>query len=613
MASLVTHCPKCSQPNEVYAELLRSRMSTIGCWSCAAIIPLDDKEVEKALKTPPPREGDLERLLVEAGRDGGGESKRRVVVLALAIALPVSMLGIFWTATSVCAGGESIGGGGQFRARYHLGDEAPRGTEAWKASVEAGADFAPARSGDLLIVAANESRAKQAAEFTPLGAPEDILPRLRELHEKMLSLGFEIEGGVRKTALAAGQQEIVRQRLEKGSCYTIAAFGSGSSRNVDLIVFDTYSTRPIISDTRFDLDSVVDHCAETTGEHQVQIQMKQGGGIVSIVTYRRTRDVLHEKGHVSALDRETGEVRWRAALEDQVSSSPAASDEVVVVGTRTRVRSAATQVVMDGGALRVLDASDGSARCFFDADGPVLSSPILDGGLAFVGSCGQAQESAKRLDACGPGAPVPSHVYAVKTRDCNEAWSVPTPTPVLTDPTTDGSRVYVTTGSTVMALDAATGTVVWQQQLGGVLGSPVVFEGMVVVGSVDRTVRALDADDGEVRWTFSADAAMAATPAISEDTVFAGSEDGSLYAIELESGNRVWDVGLSDAIASPLSVAAGLVLVGTADRVTAIDARSGTTTFQVQVEAGLAPACSPILVNGLLIFPDRGGTVHAIR
>ena len=64
-----------------------------------------------------------------------------------------------------------------------------------------------------------------------------------------------------------------------------------------------------------------------------------------------------------------------------------------------------------------------------------------------------------------------------------------------------GGRVFATTPyGEVLALDAATGAVVWRQRLGTVLGAPSVSGGLVYVVGRNSEAWAIAAEDGRLRW-----------------------------------------------------------------------------------------------------------------
>ncbi|MCX6899473.1 MAG: PQQ-binding-like beta-propeller repeat protein [Verrucomicrobia bacterium] len=58
--------------------------------------------------------------------------------------------------------------------------------------------------------------------------------------------------------------------------------------------------------------------------------------------------------------------------------------------------------------------------------------------------------------------------------------------------------------------------------------------------SSDDTVRCLDATDGRVRWTFTADGPVRLAPVVADGRVYVGSDDGCVYCLRADDGRLVW-------------------------------------------------------------------------
>ena len=81
----------------------------------------------------------------------------------------------------------------------------------------------------------------------------------------------------------------------------------------------------------------------------------------------------------------------------------------------------------------------------------------------------------------------------------------------------------------------------WQAPLGGRLSGPVVAGGRLLAASIDtHTVHALDADSGEVLWSFAAGGRVDSAPTVRQDRVVFGSADGWVYCLRARDGVLVW-------------------------------------------------------------------------
>jgi outer membrane protein assembly factor BamB len=134
-------------------------------------------------------------------------------------------------------------------------------------------------------------------------------------------------------------------------------------------------------------------------------------------------------------------------------------------------------------------------------------------------------------------------------------------------------------GGAVVALDAATGRVRWRRNAGVVESSPLVMRGLVYFGSWDDDVYALDAHTGRLRWRFRTGDRVKAGPAATRRTIYIGSYDGHMYALDARTGALRWSAEGGSFYATP-AVAGGKVYDGATDgRVFAYDAESGKVAW----------------------------------
>jgi outer membrane protein assembly factor BamB len=117
--------------------------------------------------------------------------------------------------------------------------------------------------------------------------------------------------------------------------------------------------------------------------------------------------------------------------------------------------------------------------------------------------------------------------------------------------TADGAAAlrYAGPGGAPRAWQYQAGSHVWGYQPGLSVWSAAAFGSvggrpLVVVGSYDSNIYALDALSGERRWRYTTGAGVYATPAIAtiagQQRVFATSSDRLLYALDADSGRRLW-------------------------------------------------------------------------
>jgi outer membrane protein assembly factor BamB len=98
-------------------------------------------------------------------------------------------------------------------------------------------------------------------------------------------------------------------------------------------------------------------------------------------------------------------------------------------------------------------------------------------------------------------------------------------------------------GGALHAVDAQTGIEAWRlaTALGdGIFSSPAIDGGIVVAGSYDGIVIAVDVATGNERWRFQAENTVLSSPALVEGRAYLADSAGHLYALEANSGTEQW-------------------------------------------------------------------------
>ena len=79
----------------------------------------------------------------------------------------------------------------------------------------------------------------------------------------------------------------------------------------------------------------------------------------------------------------------------------------------------------------------------------------------------------------------------------------------------------------------------WQSPTGGVVeSSPAVVNGLVIGGTFDNALFALDASSGEEVWRFEVGGLVRSSPAVVDGVAYFGADDNLFYAVNIEDGSE---------------------------------------------------------------------------
>ncbi|WP_317065036.1 PKD domain-containing protein [Methanoculleus caldifontis] len=182
------------------------------------------------------------------------------------------------------------------------------------------------------------------------------------------------------------------------------------------------------------------------------------------------------------------------------------------------------------------------------------------------------------------------------------------PSPVVYD-----GIVYIgSSDANVYAIDAATGVKVWNYAMENVVwSSACVSGGVLYVGSADNSLHAIDIATGTKIWAFPTGEAVQSSPCISNGVVYVGSLDGNVYAIDAATGTNVWNFATGDAVISSPSVSDGIVYAGSYDNnVYAVDAATGMELWRFPT--GSVVDSSPSVSDGVIYVGSGDGKVYAL-
>lgn len=198
-----------------------------------------------------------------------------------------------------------------------------------------------------------------------------------------------------------------------------------------------------------------------------------------------------------------------ANIQGEIRSSPVVAGGKVFIGGRD-------------GSVWAFHADSGLVAWQYSTQGYVDAVPAVAEGIVYVPS----------LDG---------NLYAFYQENGEEPlWTYNSGSKDMSSPVVVNGIVYWTTGhpgTVLLAVNAKTGGLVWQQDISdNSLSSPAVESGVVAVGSNDGQVYAFDAATGASRWSAETDGRM-------EFASLAGDGQGYFYAVAGGDDGRLfaWD------------------------------------------------------------------------
>jgi len=212
-----------------------------------------------------------------------------------------------------------------------------------------------------------------------------------------------------------------------------------------------------------------------------------------------------DDGKLYALAAGNGRERWEYDTGAPIRSRPFVTNDRVIVGN-------------EDGEIIALELS-GSRKWGFRARRAVSSSPYVDiENICYVGS-------------------FDNYLYALDAGNGFTMWKFRTNGPVVSSPVVDGNFVYFGSADRyVYAVNTQTGRDKWRFETSKpVVASPVVYNDAVYIGSTDGIFYCINAKDGKEIWQFKTDGPITSTACLTNELILFGSMDYTLYALPLVS------------------------------------------------------------------------------
>jgi outer membrane protein assembly factor BamB len=177
-------------------------------------------------------------------------------------------------------------------------------------------------------------------------------------------------------------------------------------------------------------------------------------------------------------------------------------------------------------------------------------------------------------------------------------------------PVLDNGVIYFGAGKSVYAISASDGSLKWTFPVGvdapyegPFYATPTVADGKVLIGSDDHNLYALDENTGAMLWKFPTGGPVRSAPTVDNGVIYFGSMDMKFYAINENTQALVWKSAFmtTGAITSVATTSADTVYFGDGnDMLFAAAKNNGRMLWSVKFDDGLTDVPA-IVGNGSVI------------
>ncbi len=284
--------------------------------------------------------------------------------------------------------------------------------------------------------------------------------------------------------------------------------------------------------------------------------------------------------NVYALEADSGEFVWKYAAEHGIGTTPLVVEDMVVFGSTDSV-------------VYAVETRSGRLIWSVPLQGNIYSSPYADLGHVFIGSDDQ-------------------NLYALHLASGRKAWSYKAEGRIRSRPLLADNMIFFSCEAGVVYAMKLNREIRWRfRARRGILASPVLYEGLVFIGSLDWNFYGLDARSGWSAWQYRTGGPIISTPAIAENTLFFGSADGYLYALDAREGRLVWRYQVEAQVTGSPVVHQENVYVGGVNGILyCLEAQSGTLRWTYQMEGPIT--ATPVIMDNVIYLGSLDHYIYAI-
>ncbi len=173
------------------------------------------------------------------------------------------------------------------------------------------------------------------------------------------------------------------------------------------------------------------------------------------------------------------------------------------------------------------------------------------------------------------------------------------------------SILFAVESGKLFCLNAGDGSLLWRAELPGDLNAgPAVWNGTAYLGTVNGWFCAIRCRDGVEAWRFKSRGGVHLQAACDTGTVYFGTSSGVLHALNLREGTERWRFAMQGPVSTRPLPSGAYVYAGSADRrLYAIDGKTGAEAWKTELKGRVR--CDPFTFGGMLFTGSEESLVYA--
>ena len=312
---------------------------------------------------------------------------------------------------------------------------------------------------------------------------------------------------------------------------------------------------------------------------------------------------------------------WVFETKGKIRSSPVVDNGLVYTGSCDK-------------QFYALDIYSGEKKWQNSTGGEILASPLVHKNCVYIGSQDSIfyafdAVSGRFLWMYNPGSPLAGSPIAIKDMiyivtdkgglhclhraNGQIIWKKELGGPVHASISAEKNIIYISTlNGKILAIRAEDGEIFWERSLASkVTASVVISNSALFIGSWDKNFYAMRKDNGEVMWTFKCGGRITASSATDGESVFFGSEDKKIYALNSSTGELIWDYQTRGKIEVSPAIGNNLIYTGSDDgKIYSIETRTGRPW---EYKTGGPVRTSPAIAESMLFIGSDDKKLYCFR